>query len=47
MTNGDDTLPIADPSEIDTDLLGEVYDQLVGDEPPTIDDPVCPPADTA
>lgn len=39
MMNGDDdSLPIADLSDIDTDILGEVYDGITGDEPGTVDD---------
>lgn len=39
MTDGDDTLPIADPDELDTDVLGESYDDLLDDgEPPTLED---------
>lgn len=32
------TAPMANITNLDIDLLGEVYDQLIGDEPPTIDD---------
>jgi len=38
MADSDNTLPIADPSDTNADVLGEIYDQLVDDDPPTIDD---------
>lgn len=39
MPDGDDTLPIADPDELDTDVLGESYDDLLDDgDPPTLED---------
>jgi hypothetical protein len=38
MTDSEDTLPTTNYSNINGDVLGEVYDQIVGGDPPTIDD---------
>ncbi|WEL20834.1 hypothetical protein [Halorhabdus sp. BNX81] len=39
MTDGDDDgLPIADPSDLNPDVLGGVYDEIHNGEPATIDD---------
>lgn len=39
MTDGDDdTLPIVESSDIDSDVLGEVYEDSLDNEPSTLDD---------